>query len=90
MTGSKESPGYAIMEAEALAKKPEDREPWEVRYLESLEEMRQAERDARHPIAVVIVRIIIVYIFVVIGLALYELTTRLWSIYGNSIMQMFI
>ncbi len=34
---------YDIMEAEALAKKPEDREPWEVLYLESLQEMRHQE-----------------------------------------------
>lgn len=39
---------YDKMEAVALAKKPEDREPWEVRYLESLDEMLQAEIENRH------------------------------------------
>ncbi len=61
MSGSKESPGYAIMEAEALAKKPEERETWEVRYLDSLEEMRQAEINDRHPVAWAVFQLVMFY-----------------------------
>lgn len=82
---------YDRMEAEARAKKPQDRTHQEVCFLDSLDEMRQAEREARHPIAWAIFKIGVIYIVVVpMGYTFYELTKRLWSIYGDSIINMFI
>lgn len=47
---------YDRMEAEARAKKPQDRTHQEVCFLDSIDEMRQNEREARHPVAWAIAR----------------------------------
>lgn len=81
--------GYEQMAREAIAKNPEEREPWEVSYLESLEEMRQEEREARHPIAWAIMIIVLGVTLIAPAMGIcwvfYQLTIRLWSIYGDSI-----
>lgn len=56
---------YDRMEAVALAKKPENREPWEVNYLNSLEDMRQAEIADRSPVVFRIFQLFMFYILIV-------------------------
>jgi len=69
---------YDKMEAEARAKKPEDRTFQETCFLDSIDEMRQVEREARHPVAWAIFRFILGLIIIApYAYLLYQLTKRI-------------
>lgn len=79
---------YDKMEAEARAKKPEDRELWEVLYLESIDEMRLQEKLDRHWLWRPVCILFLYAILAPMVFTFYQLTVRLWSIYGAGIVQL--
>ena len=66
---------YDKMEAVARAKKPKDRERWDVKYLKSLDKMRLKEQSDRHW-SWRIVQALVMYIFLApVAYILYEVLT---------------
>jgi len=78
---------YDRMEADARAKKPEDRLPWEVNMLESIDEMRWQEKLDRHWFWRPMCTFLLFGFLAPIVFMFYKSTQLMWSIYGDGIIQ---